>query len=129
MTEEKKEPITMEPPAENDPTADELVVIGLQKENNELQEQVEFLTYQNEALKDMARMNCASHTFAALLTWFSRDGVIDQLSMEQASDIAIEGADVLISQYQEIIEEKAAKFQQILGDQKMREEEDDETVN
>jgi len=129
MTDEKKEPITMEPPAENDPTADELVVIGLQKENNELQEQVEFLTYQNEALKDMARMNCASHAFAALLQNEAQYTAPGEDKLKDIADLCIEGADVLISQYQEIIEEKAAKFQQILADQKMREEEDDETVN
>lgn len=123
--EEKKEPITMDEPAENDPTADELVVIDLQRQVKELTDRNQLLEYQNDAMGDMARMNAASHAFAALI------GARGEIPMDSSNikDKAIRAADDLIQHYQDILEAKSAEFTKRMTEQAAKENSQDDTVN
>ena len=124
MSDEKKEPITMDPPAENDPTADEIVVMDLQKQIRGMEENIHFLQYQNEGMSDMARMNAAIKFLAEQIEPGYTN--IEDVDIEFAIDLA----DRLISRYQELIEGKAREYhKRVLEQQKERGSGDSDAVN
>ena len=110
------------PIAESDPVIDEMVVVGLQLEVRKLETENLGLYHQIDAMGDLARMNCASSIFAALI------GAKGEIPMNTSNlkRKAIDAADSLISHYQETIEGKVAEHQKRLADMEPPE---DEPVN
>ena len=120
MSGDKKEPITMDKPAESDPTADELVVIGLHQEIAGLKQHIIELEYQVGGMSDMARMNCATHLMGAFIARGEK--------LYSAKEKAIREADHLIGRYQDIIEKNAVEYQKKLANIREPAENDDDTV-
>lgn len=126
MTDEKKEPITMDLAAENDPAADEIVVMDLQKQIRGMEENIQFLQYQNEGMSDMARMNAAIRFLANQIERVPGYTKVEDVDIEFAIDLA----DRLISRYQELIEGKAREYhQRVMEQQKERGNGDSDAVN
>jgi FtsZ-binding cell division protein ZapB len=74
-----------------------------------LKEEKQVLEYRVEAISDMGRIKCASDCLAA---------IISSTGNYEADDItmAMEAADDLVSAYDQIIEEKAVRWQKELAD-------------
>ena len=135
MTEEKKDKPVMtmvETEGDSDPVIDELVVIGLQnqvtelrKQNAELEERGMHLEYQLSGMGDIARMNSASHLLASIV---GANIIVSCVTVNDPIARARELAEILIGDYQTLIEKNAAEYHRLVQEQEAERKDDTDTV-
>ena len=135
MNEEKKDKPVMtivETEGDSDPVIDELVVIGLQnqvtelrKQNAELEERGMHLEYQLSGMGDIARMNSASHLLASIV---GANIIVSCVMEDEPIARAKELAEMLIGDYQTLIEKNAAEYHRLVQEQEAERKDDTDTV-
>ena len=98
-----------EPIETNDPTADELVVMDLQKQIKELEAREVHLQYSLSGASDVLRMNTAARILSAIVS--AKKLVLTDSDKTAAIATSVDLADRLATHYQAIIEKNAVEYQ------------------